>query len=139
GERGLSLNTMSWLMKSWSVGRLAGISVQIHATLLLILGFTALRSLSAGGGGLAWDLLFAVGLFGSVLLHELGHALTARGFGISTRRIVLTPIGGIAELSAMPRSPRAEFWIALAGPVVSLGLAALAWTLVPMSGIFYGL
>ena len=126
-------------MKSWSVGRLAGISVQIHATLLILLGFTALRSLSVGGGGLVWDLLFAVGLFGSVLLHELGHALTARSFGVSTRRIVLTPIGGIAELNAMPRSPRAEFWIALAGPVVSLGLAASSWTLAPVSGIFYGL
>lgn len=121
---------MGLLSKSWSLGRAFGISVQVHATLLLLVAYTALRSLGdAGAMGLLMDLLLAVGLFGSVLLHELGHALTARRYGVQTRRIVLTPLGGVAQLESMPRNARAEFWIALAGPLVSFALAGTAWVL----------
>lgn len=124
---------MGWLMQSWSVGRLAGISVQIHATLLVFLAWTLLFS----GSGWWWlDLAVAFGLFGSVLVHELGHALMGRAFGVGTRRIVLTPIGGVAELNSIPKSPRAEFWIALAGPLVSLSLAVVFWVLSPLSAAF---
>ena len=70
--------------------------------------------------GLAF--LFAV--FGSVLLHELGHALVARRYGMRTHSIVLTPIGGIANLDGMPAAPRAELAIALAGPAVNVVIAA---------------
>lgn len=128
---------MGLFSKSWSLGRAFGISVQIHATLLMLIAFTALRSLgNAGVMGLLLDLMLAVGLFGSVLLHELGHALTARRYGVQTRRIMLTPLGGVAQLESMPRNAVAEFWIALAGPLVSFALAGLAWGLSSVAPLF---
>ena len=82
-------------------------------------------------GILVWAFLVVL-LFGSVLLHELGHALTARRFGIRTQDIVLTPIGGIARVTDMPRNPTQEIAIAAAGPIVSLVLAALGFALLIM-------
>jgi Zn-dependent protease len=67
----------------------------------------------------------AILLFASVVLHELGHSVVARHYHISVRTITLFVFGGVAELGAEPPSATAEFWIAIAGPVVSLGLAVL--------------
>ncbi|MFT7582400.1 MAG: Zn-dependent protease [Myxococcota bacterium] len=111
---------MGW---SLAIGRLFGIPVKVHATLVILLGVLALISASNGFRGL----LMVVLLFGSVLVHELGHALVARRYGVMTREIVLLPIGGAALLAEHPKEPRHEFWIALAGPLVSLGLAGLAF------------
>jgi len=66
-----------------------------------------------------------VGLFGSIVLHELAHSLVARSFGMGTKSITLWLLGGIAELTDAPPSPRAEFWMAIAGPLMSLSLAIL--------------
>ncbi|MEZ0320957.1 MAG: site-2 protease family protein [Thermus sp.] len=68
-------------------------------------------------------LLAALGLFLSVLLHELGHALAARRFGVETRRITLWLLGGVAQMERIPKEPAKELTIALAGPAVSLVLA----------------
>lgn len=94
---------------SWKLGRVAGIDLYIHSTFLLLFLFTDV--LTAG------PLLVLV--FGCVLLHELGHALMARRFGIETADITLYPIGGVARLNRIPKSPGAEFLIALAGPAVN--------------------
>ncbi|MCL4176299.1 MAG: site-2 protease family protein [Verrucomicrobia bacterium] len=116
-------------MTKWSIklGRFFGIDVYLHFTFLLLLGFiglahgTAHESLRAGLDALA----FFSALFGCVLLHEFGHALTARRYGVRTRDIILLPIGGVARLERIPDQPAQEFWIAIAGPAVNVAIALL--------------
>jgi len=89
----------------------------------------------SGPGQAAFTTMLGLALFGSVALHELGHALMARRFGIDTHHITLYPFGGIAMLSQPPSNPRQELWIALAGPAVNfllVGLAGLVALLVPI-------
>jgi Zn-dependent protease len=103
---------------SWKIARVAGIDVYLHPTFLLVLLFPPV--LASGPLGV----LLILSVFGCVLLHELGHALMARRFGIETRDITLSPIGGVARLQRMPRAPGAELLIALAGPAVNLAIVA---------------
>lgn len=104
-----------------------GIPIRLHTTFVLLLGFFALQALFASGwAGMASTLTLAVGLFGSVILHELGHALAARAYGIETRDITLYPFGGVASLESLPEDTRKELVIALAGPAVNGVLFVLA-------------
>jgi Zn-dependent protease len=107
---------------SWKLGTVAGIDVYVHATFLLI--FLVFRGVIAGGLLSPPKILLVVSVFGCVLLHELGHALMARRFGIGTHDITLYPIGGVARLEQMPRAPGAELLISLAGPAVNFAIAA---------------
>jgi len=116
---------------SWKLGRLAGIDVFLHPTFLLILLYAGVAL-----GGLP-AILLVVAVFGCVLLHEFGHALMARKFGIETEDITLYPIGGVARLRRIPRSPGAELAIALAGPAVNVAIAA-ALALMFAAGLFDG-
>jgi Zn-dependent protease/predicted transcriptional regulator len=112
---------MRW---SFTVGRIAGIRVELHVTFLLFVGVIAVQNgllnghLDAALQSVAMMLL----AFTCVLLHELGHALTARRFGIRTLDIVLLPIGGVARLERMPDKPRQEIVVAIAGPAVNLAI-----------------
>ncbi len=111
----------------WSLpaGRYFGIPVRLHVSflvLLLVLGFLQLQE-SGSVVQAAITLGSLVALFGCVLLHEFGHALAARQFGIRTRDITLLPIGGVARLERMPEKPAQELWVALAGPLVNAVLA----------------
>ena len=100
------------MFASWKLGRIAGIDVFLHPTFLLVL----IPGISFGGP------LTILCVFGCVLLHEFGHALMARRFGIETDDITLYPIGGVARLRRMPRAPGAELMIALAGPAVNFAI-----------------
>jgi Zn-dependent protease len=132
---------MKW---SWKLGRFAGIDSYVHASFLLLVVWAAWAAYQGAGTGLAAVLgvVFLAGVFGSVLLHELGHAIVARRYGIQTRRIVLLPIGGIAQLEGEPRTPKQELAIALAGPAVNFAIAAALFVLgsiFGMGGLGFGL
>lgn len=102
----------------------AGIPIRIHFTFLLLLVFVAASGL-LGAPGHTWvSVVYVILIFACVVLHELGHALTALRYGIRTYDIVLYPIGGVARLQKMPE-PKSEFWIALAGPTVNVLLAII--------------
>lgn len=126
---------MRW---SWRIGRFAGINVYVHATFfLLILWVVVLhwlegRSLQAVLSGV----FFILVLFACVVMHEFGHALTARHYGIPTKDITLLPIGGVSRFERMPDKPWQEFWVAVAGPLVNVGIAAVIYLALFLTGGF---
>ncbi|MGO9115367.1 MAG: site-2 protease family protein [Thermoguttaceae bacterium] len=114
---------------SWKLGRLCGIDLRLHWSFLIVPAWVAFTSLAAGAtlASAINVVFFILAIFACVLLHEMGHALAARRFGIATRDITLLPIGGLARLEGMTRSPRQELAIALAGPAVNVAIAGVLW------------
>ncbi len=117
-------------MNAWDLGTISGIRIRVHWTFLLLPLYVYFSSLFAGSGTIAAaiSILFVLAIFGCVLLHELGHALAARQFGIGTRDITLLPIGGVAALERMPKQPWQELWIAVAGPLVNVVIATVLFS-----------
>lgn len=119
---------MKW---QWKLGKIAGIDVYVHATFLLLIAWVGLNYWleTQKVSEVLTGILFILALFLCVVLHEYGHALTARKYGIRTRDITLYPIGGVARLERMPEHPVEELWVALAGPAVNLviGLILIAY------------
>ena len=114
------------MFQSWRVGRWLGIDVFVHPTFWLLPLFVYFSA--STGSDVTGELLVLFAAFGCVALHEYGHAIAARLFGVGTRDITLYPLGGVASLDRIPERPVAELVIALAGPavnvVIGLGLAA---------------
>jgi Zn-dependent protease/CBS domain-containing protein len=119
---------MSW---SLPIVRIAGIQLRIHITFLLLIGWLALGYYAEGGSAAAAGrVLYILLLFLCVVLHEFGHALAAKSFGINTPDITLLPIGGVARLERMPEEPRQELIIAAAGPAVNVVIALALWLVI---------
>jgi len=113
------------MFSSLKVGKFFGIDLYIHSTFWLLPLFVLFSQASAGHISEAlFEVMVLFGVFGCIALHEVGHALAARSYGIGTRDITLYPMGGIARLERMPERPLPEIVIALAGPAVNLVIAA---------------
>lgn len=121
---------------SWSLGQVAGIRLQVHWTFLILIAWVVVQHASQGANAaqVAVGVALVLAVFGCVILHELGHALTARRFGILTRDITLLPIGGVARLERMPDDPRQELLVAIAGPAVNVVIAAVLWAVLLANG-----
>lgn len=120
---------MKW---SYTVARVSGIDIRIHATFALILalgafqwGFPKGLDGESSFAGAVFGMGLMILLFTCVVLHELGHSLVAQRFGLTVREIVLLPIGGVARLEKNPEKPLHELLIALAGPLVNVAIAVL--------------
>jgi Zn-dependent protease len=121
------------MLRSFKLGRAFGIPLYLHSTFFLLPLYALFLSRHDGLGGILFGQALLLSLFGCVLLHELGHALMARFFGIPTRDITLYPIGGVARLESTGHAPHQELCIALAGPAVNL---AIVLVLSPFVALF---
>lgn len=113
---------------AFRVARIFNIPVRVHwSFFVLVLGYVFYAGYDTDWDKIAmlWSGIFVLVLFILVVLHEFGHALTARRYGVNTRDIILLPIGGVARLDHLPEKPAHEFWVAIAGPLVNIVIAAL--------------
>ena len=124
---------MRW---SWKLAEISGIAIYVHATFVLLVAWFALAYWLEVGSLLhvISGVILLLSLFGCVLLHELGHALTAKRFGFTTRQITLLPIGGIATFERMPEDPVQGLWITLAGPAVNVVIASVLFATLQLTG-----
>lgn len=117
------------MRSSYRLGRFFDIDVRVHVTFFLLPAFLALQAFGRSGSvaaALASALLVLL-VFLFVVMHEYGHALMARRFGVRTRGITLYPIGGVAMLESMPKRAWQQILVASAGPAVNFALAAGVW------------
>ncbi|HIP25542.1 MAG TPA: CBS domain-containing protein [Archaeoglobus profundus] len=133
-------------MKSFKIGKIAGISINIHFSLLFILlllmyifyaspppfGYSNL-----GYIGAVYAVITSVLIFVVVLIHELCHSLVAKKFGAKVRGIILFIFGGIALIEDLPKEPKKEFLIAIAGPMSNFVIAFICYLLMPLSPQFF--
>jgi Zn-dependent protease/CBS domain-containing protein len=123
---------MSW---SLTLGRFGPTVVRVHLTFFLLLAWIGVAAWQKGGAPAAREsLLFIVLLFACVVLHEFGHILMARRFGIETPDVILLPIGGVARMARMPEKPTQELAVAISGPLVNVAIAFLLLLFLPAVG-----
>lgn len=125
--------SMRW---SFKVAEVSGVGIYLHWTFLILIGWIAFSHWRATGDAAiaARGMLFVCSIFGCVVLHELGHVMAARRYGINTHDITMLPIGGVASLERMPEDPRQELVIAAAGPAVNVVIAAALFLLIQATG-----
>jgi Zn-dependent protease len=123
-----------------SLGSLSGIKIYVHWTFSLLLLYVSSRGYADGGNAwqIAIGIAFILTIFACVTLHEFGHALAARYYGINTRDIILLPIGGVARLEGMPQNPLHEIVVAIAGPLVNVLIAfVLQMVMYVIDGVWF--
>lgn len=115
---------------SIQIAKIWGIPVRLHWTFVLVLGWLVYLGIPDWqyfrGQRALWMFISVFAVFACILLHELGHAFMARRYGVQTLQIMLSPIGGQAILERMPKQPKKELLVALAGPIVNVVLALCA-------------
>ena len=121
---------------AWTIGRVAGIDIRVHATFLLLLAWVAFAEYQQVGTAAAAisGVIFMLAVFALVVLHEFGHALTAARYGVRTRAILLLPIGGVSQLEEIPRQPSEELAIAIAGPLVTVAVVVVLYAVLRATG-----
>ncbi len=120
---------MRW---SLTIGRFGGTAVKIHVTFLILLAWIGFSAWRQQGAAAARDsVVFIVLIFACVVLHEFGHVIVARRFGIKTPEVTLLPIGGgVASMQSLPEKPSQELAVAIAGPLVNFVIAIVLLALV---------
>ncbi len=120
-----------------NLGRIAGIKILVHWTFFFLIAWIVFIELKHDGnaGRIFFNIVLLLSIFACVVLHELGHALTARHFGIRTKKITLLPIGGMASLERIPESPKQELLVTLAGPLVNVVIALLLYIIIPVEAL----
>ena len=116
------------------LGSISGIKILVHWTFFFLIVWIVFSELIRGGNSesIFFNTLLVIAVFGCVVLHELGHALVAKRFGINTKKITLLPIGGMASLERIPESPKQELLVTLAGPLVNIVIATILYFIVPV-------
>ncbi|WP_242131883.1 site-2 protease family protein [Aestuariivivens marinum] len=117
-----------------NLGSVFGIKIIVHWTFFFLILWIVFSELKRGGNSesIFFNIVLVLAVFGCVVLHELGHALAAKRFGIGTKKIVLLPIGGMASLERIPESPKQEFLVTLAGPLVNILIVVMLYFIVPV-------
>jgi len=121
-----------------NLGRISGIKIIIHWTFFFLIAWVVFDELRHGGNSesILFQVTFILAVFLCVVLHELGHALTAKRFGIKTEKITLLPIGGMASLDKLPESPKQELLVVIAGPLVNVVIALILYFIIPVEELF---
>ncbi|WP_100609887.1 site-2 protease family protein [Confluentibacter lentus] len=118
-----------------NLGSIWGIKLIVHWTFFFLIVWIVLSELNRGGTtkSVLFNLSLVLAVFACVILHEFGHALAAKRFGIHTKKITLLPIGGMASLERIPESPKQELLVTLAGPLVNVIIALFLYFMVPVN------
>jgi Zn-dependent protease/CBS domain-containing protein len=137
GGKSCVIKEYRFMGRSFKLFSVYGIDVRLHFTFPLILLWAGLQFGLIGGSTSAalFGIVVIILLFSLVTLHELGHSFAALYFGVPVKQIVLSPIGGLAQLERMPEKPVQEFVISLAGPAVNVAVALLLTPVIPLLGL----
>lgn len=116
------------------LGSISGIKIKVHWTFFFLIAWVILTELQRGGNleSILFNVAFVLTVFLCVVLHELGHSLTAKYFGVSTKSITLLPIGGVSSLNKIPESPKEEILVTIAGPLVNVIIAVILYFVIPV-------
>jgi len=124
---------------SLSLGSYFGIKIKVHWTFLFLILWIVFYELKRGGSteSILFNIAFVIAVFICVIFHEMGHALTAKRFGIQTKKITLLPIGGMASMERLPESPKKELLVVIAGPLVNIVIALLLFIIIPVQELYH--